>query len=283
MLRFVRLRNTGGVAFVGGDNDVFGEVQNEGEIVVSGGATATFHGSLSQNGTLRVAKVGVTTSTAIVAGSYSGFAGATGGGDIVFEGELRPGASPGKLSFDNNVRFSSAGSLKMEIGGTMPEFQYDQFEVLGALTLGGSLDVSLIDGFLPTLGQTFDLLDWESASGVFANVRLPALTSGLRWDRSQLYTKGMLSVTFAYEADFDEDGDVDGDDLDVWTASFGVNDGADADDDGDSDGADFLAWQQQNGSVPVVPSAGAVPEPGTLELLALAGIFLILRVGACDR
>jgi hypothetical protein len=86
-----------------------------------------------------------------------------------------------------------------------------------------------------------------------------------------------------FSADFDLDGDVDGDDLDVWMASFGVSDGADADNDGDSDGADFLSWQQQLGSVPAVIASGAVPEPGTLELLALAGVCLIFPVGSSDR
>jgi hypothetical protein len=70
-----------------------------------------------------------------------------------------------------------------------------------------------------------------------------------------------------FSADFDLDGDVDGDDLDVWTASFGVDDGADADNDGDSDGADFVAWQQQLGSVPATPTAAAVPEPASAALI----------------
>src|SRR5690606_628727 len=42
-------------------------------------------------------------------------------------------------------------------------------------------------------------------------------------------------------ADFDNDGDVDGDDLTMWEGGFGNSDAGDADGDGDSDGADFLA------------------------------------------
>ncbi len=69
------------------------------------------------------------------------------------------------------------------------------------------------------------------------------------------------------DADFDDDGSVNGDDLLSWQASFGMNPGGDADGDGDTDGADFLAWQQQfSGS-----SGGgtAVPEPGSLMLLQI--------------
>jgi hypothetical protein len=77
-------------------------------------------------------------------------------------------------------------------------------------------------------------------------------------------------------ADFDEDGDVDGDDLTRWRNNFGTGTTpmqGDADGDNDSDGNDFLAWQQQLGSVPAVPaaapSAGAVPEPAASVLAAI--------------
>ncbi len=46
-------------------------------------------------------------------------------------------------------------------------------------------------------------------------------------------------------ADFDNDGDVDGNDLAQWEGDFGLNGDSDADGDADSDGADFLAWQRQ--------------------------------------
>ncbi|MBA3480183.1 MAG: PEP-CTERM sorting domain-containing protein [Pirellulales bacterium] len=76
-----------------------------------------------------------------------------------------------------------------------------------------------------------------------------------------------LGATVA-NADFDEDGDVDGGDLVQWQGDFGVNGRSDADNDGDSDGADFLAWQQRLGSgLPSVAATAAVPEPAMLLLL----------------
>ncbi len=53
------------------------------------------------------------------------------------------------------------------------------------------------------------------------------------------------AAVVAAPADFDNDGDVDGNDLAQWESSFGPNANADADGDLDSDGADFLAWQRQ--------------------------------------
>ena len=79
-------------------------------------------------------------------------------------------------------------------------------------------------------------------------------------------------------ADFDDDGDVDGDDFLAWQASFGVDGGGDADGDGDTDGDDFLTWQAEFGG-----GAGAftVPEPSasllTLAVLAIVGLLRTSR------
>jgi hypothetical protein len=105
----------------------------------------------------------------------------------------------------------------------------------------------------------------------------------LRIDISSAY-KFDVSDTFAYAivgelvvetfpslsdftADFDDDGDVDGDDLDDWQDAYGANALADADMDGDSDGADFIAWQRQfTGPGAPLAASTAVPEPGSMLL-----------------
>jgi hypothetical protein len=71
-------------------------------------------------------------------------------------------------------------------------------------------------------------------------------------------------------ADFDEDQNVDGDDLATWQTAFGTTDAGDADLDGDTDGADFLLWQQQFGTTPAVAAIRAVPEPAALGLIIVA-------------
>jgi PEP-CTERM motif-containing protein len=75
-------------------------------------------------------------------------------------------------------------------------------------------------------------------------------------------------------ADFDCDGDVDGDDFLWWQSSFGVDTGGDADNDGDTDGDDFLIWQSEFGSG--VGSAGAeVPEPSSWLLVGLVVVGIL--------
>ncbi|MEM8944367.1 MAG: endo-1,4-beta-xylanase [Planctomycetota bacterium] len=90
-------------------------------------------------------------------------------------------------------------------------------------------------------------------------------------------TNGGLDLEIALStlsADFDGDGDVDNDDLVVWSTNLGTLAGSsqssgDADGDGDTDAADFLLWQTQQGTS--LPSTlAAIPEPSTVGLAAFA-------------
>jgi hypothetical protein len=89
---------------------------------------------------------------------------------------------------------------------------------------------------------------------------------------------GVDAIAFkpAAAADFDEDGQVDGDDFTAWQGGFGQAAGAtksigDANGDFDVDGADFLTWQSQltiGGAV--TPGGIGVPEPSVFTLALLA-------------
>jgi hypothetical protein len=88
-----------------------------------------------------------------------------------------------------------------------------------------------------------------------------------------------------FVADFNEDGNVDSDDLDNWQVGFGslntTHMQGDADGDGDSDGRDFLAWQLQVGSGVTAASTNiAIPEPSNfmLWLAAFACFFSTRRL-----
>jgi hypothetical protein len=91
-------------------------------------------------------------------------------------------------------------------------------------------------------------------------------------------------VTPVLEADFDEDGDVDGDDFLLWQSRFPLASGAvkgdgDYDNDGDVDGDDFLGWQAEFPSPGSGVGSSAVPEPAAILLAILLGIgAVMLRV-----
>ena len=118
----------------------------------------------------------------------------------------------------------------------------------------------------------------------------PALDASVLGERNlnSATREGIAGSPFS--ADFDNDFDVDGDDLTQWEGNYGVNGSSDANGDGDSSGEDFLIWQQQFGSgVPSQTSAVTqVPEPASAVLLiasVIVGVFTRIGNGVkqCER
>lgn len=85
-------------------------------------------------------------------------------------------------------------------------------------------------------------------------------------------------------ADFDQDGDVDGDDFLTWQRGFGIGSTlpeGDADGNGEVDAGDLAAWQFQFGSTnAVVPIGSAVPEPAGLMAVAF---LVVVRAASRHR
>src|SRR5207302_2252440 len=63
----------------------------------------------------------------------------------------------------------SGALLKMEIAGKKPADEFDTLTVTGAATLGGTLDLSLLDGFVPQASDQFAIISASSLTGTFAN------------------------------------------------------------------------------------------------------------------
>jgi len=114
--------------------------------------------------------------------------------NVTFDGTFNPGHSPAELHV-GNLSFSENNLLIMELAGLQRGDEFDALVSDGLLTLDGELRIELIEGFDPMLGNSFDLLDWNSVSGEFEFVSLPTLDAGLAWDTSKLYSTGVLSVT----------------------------------------------------------------------------------------
>jgi hypothetical protein len=96
-------------------------------------------------------------------------------------------------------------------------------------------------------------------------------------------TAAGLAVTAPVtDADFNNDGSVDGADFLIWQRGFGINSGAtnaqgDADLNGQVNSADLTLWKASFGGTQSVAAAGAVPEPGSLGLAILALAALATR------
>jgi hypothetical protein len=89
-------------------------------------------------------------------------------------------------------------------------------------------------------------------------------------------TSLVLQAAATGDADFDNDGDVDGSDFLTWQRGVGpgTNATGDADGNGLVNGADLSIWRSKFG-VSAVAAAGAVPEPASATLVLSVGIALI--------
>lgn len=116
--------------------------------------------------------------------------------------------------FQGDVTFNPpgglGGTLVAEIGGLVPcpdpAPEYDRYDIPGTLTiLGTTLEIVLFNGFVPVLGDRFDILDWGSITGTFGTIDTSAavLPAPLVWDTSQLYLTGELIVGTQAPADGD--------------------------------------------------------------------------------
>lgn len=184
-------------------------------------------------------------------------------------------SAPGEAFIRGNFAQTLSGEFFVELAGLMQGSEYDLLTVSETARLGGRLDVALIEDFLPDVDDVFTVLEAGEIVSSFDNAmsgeRIPT-AEGLgsflvHYGSGSPFNENHVVLTdfeFSPSADFDQDGDVDGDDLLLWTGDYGLNADSDADADGDSDGADFLAWQRQFGIGVPSPARVAVPEPASI-------------------
>jgi fibronectin-binding autotransporter adhesin len=289
------LTNNGALGISFGTTDVFGDITNNtGRTVsVSGGGLATFYDDFTQNGIFQVAKVGSTTSVAVVFGAFSGSGGFTGGGDLFALGDLRPGQSPGQVTMDGNLSLGGTTNTFIELGGTGVG-QFDQLVVSGDLSLAGTLTPSLINGFTLAANQHFIIASVADAlTGQFAGLGQGALVGNLAGrDLFISYTAGdgndvALFTAPALSGDFNGDGIVDAVDYTVWRNNLGdatendINNAGDGQ--GGVDAADYGVWKQHYGNSQGSGSGGVaplpVPEPSLIALATVA----VLGAALCGR
>ena len=264
-----------------------GNAGNPGTLIAANGLTLDFGGNLTGFGTVstpnNVAKplinnghiTGNSVAQRITLPGYVKGVGTF--NHVNFTGTFDPGLSP-TLTTGGSITFAPTNTLIMELGGTSRGGQYDAILASGTLGLGGTLNVTLIDGFHPAAGNTFDLLDWSTRSGTFASINLPGL-AGLAWNTSQLYTTGEISLAAAgLTGDYNGNGIVDAADYTVWRDTLGSTTNLAANGNGNMviDAGDLTVWQANFGATlgSGAHEAAAVPEPRSLALLLFGLPFL---------
>lgn len=158
---------TGGALTVGGSY-----TQTAGTTTVDGSLTATTaslqKGSLVGKGTLDGT---VTSSTSLTAGDSS--------------------TKPGKLTVTGSYTQNPTGTLNVSIGGTGT---FGELAVSNGVSLGGTLSIKLINGFVPAIGDSFTIVTGSAVSGQFATVKGTSINSGEHFEVNYNATNVTLTV-----------------------------------------------------------------------------------------
>jgi hypothetical protein len=117
---------------------------------------------------------------------------------------VEPGLSAGILTVVGTYSHSTDATLLVELGGRVAGSEHDRLDVEGEAILGGTLDVVLTDGFVPSLGDSFVVLQASSVQGTFAVVNTPTLPGGEGW--TVTYTDTAVTLTVGGSCP-DDDGD----------------------------------------------------------------------------
>ena len=117
------------------------------------------------DGTLRTSTRGVIN---FAGGSVYGNQG-TIQGNVISNAAINIGDGPmtvGQMSFMGTYTQGAKGTLTFDIAALG---QYDQLNVSGHATLNGLIMVNLLNGFVPKVGDMFDIMNFSGLSGTFSN------------------------------------------------------------------------------------------------------------------
>src|SRR5262249_41209995 len=176
----VALNNSGTVQALSGTLNFVGTfTQTAGNTFLNGGSIQTSTQLNIQGGTL--------TGSGTITGNVANSGGA-----------IAPGtaAATGAIALHSTYTQGANAAYNAKIGGAAAG-QFDQLSANGAATLNGTLNVSLLNGFSPSQGQSFVILTATSITGTFPTTNLPPLGTGLAWKVNYTATTVTLTVGLA--------------------------------------------------------------------------------------
>jgi hypothetical protein len=127
----------------------------------TGGLTFLNGGNISNSTPLQILG-GVLTGSGLISGSLTNAA------------FLHPGAPFGQTTVGGSYTQTAAGTLDILLAGPNPSNGFNRLVVSKSANLAGTLAVSLTNGFVPVLGNQFQIISCAGFSGAFSSLNIPA-------------------------------------------------------------------------------------------------------------
>jgi hypothetical protein len=118
-------------------------------------------------------------------------------GSVSLSGVLGVGDSPTKttkLTITGAYQQNARGSLFVGIGGTQAGSQYSQLAVSNGVSLNGTLNIKLLNNFVPNIGDTFTILTGSTINGQFSQVNGLQINSSEQFQVNYTPTAVTLTV-----------------------------------------------------------------------------------------
>jgi hypothetical protein len=156
----------------GGMNIAAGPFTTSGTVIVDANSQLTRTGDYVQTAGSTI--VDGTLSASGIVEIQGGILGGSGtvASSVTNDATTAPGASAGELEITGVFTQTANGAVAIEIGGLTPGSEFDRLVIGGAANLDGTLSVEIINGFPPTVGQTFEVMTFASRTGTFASLNL---------------------------------------------------------------------------------------------------------------
>jgi hypothetical protein len=210
------------------------------------------------------------------------------GAPLVNNGRVEIGTSPGEAHSTSYFQQSASGTIEFEIGGRTQGRLYDHLDVaLNEVTLDGTLQLAVINGFMPLPGDTFQIISASNVAGEFQTILGATLPNGSYFDVVYDTTSVLLEVISGLPGDYNNNGTVDAADYTLWRDNLDdltailPNDSTPG-----VDQSDYTIWKTNFGNTLAGAGSGSimsVPEPATGILFTLGLSALLLRRFAVAR
>ena len=175
-----------------GNGSILGNVTNNGVIQIAENQTIEIDGELNHRGEITINNDASLSVNGLLVAAQP----ILGQGSLIANGEIDLGAQPKTLTTEGSLTLAATSQITLNIQGTEKGTGYHSIDASGVVTLAGTLNVELTDGFSLSAGNTFELLTASQINGAFDQVALPDVSSqGLEIALNQTATKIEVSIT----------------------------------------------------------------------------------------